>query len=374
MEASKEGNEVDKIPVGFTSIGSGAERDDERRLDTILECDHKEENANQITAAYSGPKYFSGSSNQSNDEKQCRSILKPGHPILHKSVSGQIPQQPLQNYLATYLQRRPSNSSRAKSATVPLNLLHNGPADLNSLLDQKVRAFEYRHHQNKREEQANLKGNRLKQSAHRSKQSNDEHVKNIVFKQSRKLFCIMDSDNDGLISPDQIELQDIDLPTLKLLSPILIELERTGAQWDLASFENRMMLLFKNLTPLDRLTVFYAANSKDKPRGLGCSVEKTVMKGDSQQQTKKHRSVHLPGSSELTMLNRSVDEYNKHQREVRCGYQAYLRRQSLARSEATRCREPREADREKLSFTFGKSLHDKASSREKGSLYKKLGF
>ena len=61
-------------------------------------------------------------------------------------------------------------------------------------------------------------------------------VENQKRKRLEKIFQIMDSDGDGLITPNKIELEPLSTDVLEALAPLLIEMDQLNAELDFDLF------------------------------------------------------------------------------------------------------------------------------------------
>lgn len=73
---------------------------------------------------------------------------------------------------------------------------------------------------------------------------------------AQTLFEMLDSDYDGTISADKISISDIPTYQLKLLYPLLAELEELNQTLTLEEFRAALSTLLKSMTPQDR-SLFY---------------------------------------------------------------------------------------------------------------------
>jgi hypothetical protein len=74
---------------------------------------------------------------------------------------------------------------------------------------------------------------------------------------ARELFETMDADKDGILSADNISLESIPTAILKILSPLLFELEELNQTLDQDEFGEAFRNLIKTLTPQDRRLLCY---------------------------------------------------------------------------------------------------------------------
>ena len=69
------------------------------------------------------------------------------------------------------------------------------------------------------------------------------------------IFDQLDSDQDGVLSSTQIETNALDLDLLKVLDPILIEIEENGERHTEKSFLKRCKKLYDGLDPAQRSVI-----------------------------------------------------------------------------------------------------------------------
>lgn len=78
----------------------------------------------------------------------------------------------------------------------------------------------------------------------------------------KDLFSKLDSDKDGLISADKIDVGQVPGTQLKIICPVLFEMEEKREVLNSATFERRVMELTNKLTLFDKQSVFYPVSGK----------------------------------------------------------------------------------------------------------------
>jgi hypothetical protein len=78
------------------------------------------------------------------------------------------------------------------------------------------------------------------------------------------LFLKLDTDGDGLISCDRISIEFIDKQTLKLISPILFELEELNQTLTATEFKKSMLQLMKKLSPSSQQELIFKEEHKTR--------------------------------------------------------------------------------------------------------------
>lgn len=70
-------------------------------------------------------------------------------------------------------------------------------------------------------------------------------VENLKKKRLFDIFCIMDGDNDGVISPSKINLDPFPTVLLEAFAPLLLEMDQTSATLDFEAFYDASSKLLK---------------------------------------------------------------------------------------------------------------------------------
>lgn len=130
---------------------------------------------------------------------------------------------------------RPPSTSREREAVGVGPYLHSLSVKMQQKLDEQ-REIQYSRKSREREA--------IPQSSFMIEQR-----KNFVFK---SIFDSLDSDSDGVISADKINIEVIDSDILKIISPMLINMEELSMEIDEATFIYGMQEIYKKLCVADR--------------------------------------------------------------------------------------------------------------------------
>ena len=89
-------------------------------------------------------------------------------------------------------------------------------------------------------------------SSKKSCEHSDKIFHEFRLRQYERLFKSLDSDYDGLISANAIQLDQIDIKALEVLTPFFEELQNTEGALNFQQFTQRMDVLFKMLNVAQR--------------------------------------------------------------------------------------------------------------------------
>jgi len=108
--------------------------------------------------------------------------------------------------------------------------------------------------QDKLEKSRNLEiiKSRKLSSGHKPLKSSILMFEDLLEKRVSQLFEKMDSDRDGLISAMRIDVSEIEPTTLKIIAPLLIEMEEISVVLDFESFYNAISRLLKEVSVNER--------------------------------------------------------------------------------------------------------------------------
>lgn len=73
-------------------------------------------------------------------------------------------------------------------------------------------------------------------------------VENILNRQISEMFALFDSDLDGMISANRIDITRLDPKKLEMLTPLLVEMEDVNLELDLGNFTEAVKRLLKGLS------------------------------------------------------------------------------------------------------------------------------
>lgn len=73
-------------------------------------------------------------------------------------------------------------------------------------------------------------------------------VENLLNKQIAEMFALLDSDLDGMISANRIDITKLDPKKLEMLTPLLVEMEDLNLELDLENFTEAVKRLSKGLS------------------------------------------------------------------------------------------------------------------------------
>ena len=96
-----------------------------------------------------------------------------------------------------------------------------------------------------------------------SLEKSSEIVESIKAKKLLELFKFLDSDHDGYISKNKINISNIDVEILEIFAPLLYDMERKGLNLDFETFYDASLILFKvyNNFDFNLLLIFYFKSS-----------------------------------------------------------------------------------------------------------------
>jgi len=77
------------------------------------------------------------------------------------------------------------------------------------------------------------------------------HAKRIVY-----LFGELDSDQDGLISPERVCIDTLPPRVLEILAPVLFEMEEVGFQLNIEEFRESVESLHRSLTSQQKSVLY----------------------------------------------------------------------------------------------------------------------
>ena len=106
----------------------------------------------------------------------------------------------------------------------------------------------------------------------------------------RDMFAKLDSDYDGLISADRIDISQVHGAQLKVICPVLFDMEANGDVLDCESFERRVLDLTNKLTLFDKQSVFYPTSGKSSHRQSTSNSAKVNISDLDIQQTGRHQA------------------------------------------------------------------------------------
>lgn len=93
-------------------------------------------------------------------------------------------------------------------------------------------------------------------------------------KRIKDIFDRLDSDQDGVICPNNIDVSLVSAAQLKVICPILFAMETRGKSLDYHEFEREVKALLDRLTPLDRQAVYYGRQSTRGSANRESSISK----------------------------------------------------------------------------------------------------
>ena len=73
-------------------------------------------------------------------------------------------------------------------------------------------------------------------------------VENILGRQICAIFLLLDSDLDGMISANRIDISKLEPKKLEMLTPLLVEMEELNLELDLENFTEAVKRLTKGLS------------------------------------------------------------------------------------------------------------------------------
>lgn len=83
-------------------------------------------------------------------------------------------------------------------------------------------------------------------------------------KEFQEIFLLMDSDRDGEISAEKIEIRTLHPEILKVISPLLAKMEENNSVLTMEDFSNEVWTLLKKLTPYDRDKIMKHQKTREK--------------------------------------------------------------------------------------------------------------
>lgn len=101
-----------------------------------------------------------------------------------------------------------------------------------------------------------------------SKQLNKKREESLL----ESIFSLLDSDEDGIISSSKINIDSIPVFQLRLISPVLFELEELNQTLTLQEFKEAVGNLLKTLTPQERHLFYFGQKDKLKDDNLTFQV------------------------------------------------------------------------------------------------------
>lgn len=96
--------------------------------------------------------------------------------------------------------------------------------------------------------------------------STDVYYETKMKKEFKKIFELMDSDQNGEISSDKIEIRTLNPDILKVISPFLSQMEEHGQVLTEKDFCDDLWEFLKTLTPYDRDKIMKSQKTREKPK------------------------------------------------------------------------------------------------------------
>lgn len=124
-------------------------------------------------------------------------------------------------------------------------------------------------------------------------------------RQYEKLFKLFDSDEDGMISPNAIKIDGLDMKKLEILTPFFEDMEKNHENLDFNAFCARMDVVFKGLNVAQRAILL----KKDGKAGLETEVERkpAISQNSVALAEKKRKSLPSDMYERLTAVNKMTE-------------------------------------------------------------------
>jgi hypothetical protein len=121
-----------------------------------------------------------------------------------------------------------------------------------------------------------------KRSGTKSINMSTQIVENLLFRQISSLFELLDSDLDGMISANRIDITRLEARKLALLTPLLVEMEELNLELDKENFIEAVKRLSKNLS-ISEKDYLLGVETKKKARACTGSMNDCTFKVNNNQ-------------------------------------------------------------------------------------------
>lgn len=163
--------------------------------------------------------------------------VKPNKQIDYKYNNENFDPVTGQKYFKPKICRSPVNKKHRSSKSIG-NLLYENKTVYN---EKKQKLIE--EHEKEINEQINQK---------HCKPSSEAMIETLKFKRFAMMFQLLDSNGDGLISAQKINLSHLSADVIKIMTPLFCEMEELGQTLDCAEFIEATKLLYNTLTINDK--------------------------------------------------------------------------------------------------------------------------